>query len=68
MIDFLDVYASPTALADWLVARFGTAHWPTFNLADSAIVTGACLLVLTMLRPQPAPAPSETGDPTSSAG
>jgi signal peptidase II len=51
VIDFLDVYASSPSLADRLVARFGTAHWPTFNLADSAIVVGAGLLVLDVLRP-----------------
>lgn len=51
VIDFLDAYAPPSALADWFVARFGTAHWPTFNLADSAIVVGACLLLLSILSP-----------------
>jgi signal peptidase II len=62
VVDFLDVYASSTSLADWLVRQFGTAHWPTFNVADSAIVVGAGLLVLDMFRKQPveqrgAPAP-----------
>lgn len=51
VIDFLDVYASSPSLQDRLVERFGTAHWPTFNVADSAIVVGACLLVLDVLRP-----------------
>jgi signal peptidase II len=36
VIDFLDVY-----YGDW--------HWPTFNLADSAITAGACLLILDAL-------------------
>jgi signal peptidase II len=53
VIDFLDVYVSSPALAERLVARFGTAHWPTFNLADSAIVIGASLLILDVLRPAP---------------
>lgn len=52
VVDFLDVYASWPPLAGWLAARFGTTHWPTFNLADSAIVVGACLLVLDILRPE----------------
>lgn len=33
VVDFLDFY-------------YGTHHWPVFNLADSAIVVGASLLVL----------------------
>jgi signal peptidase II len=61
VVDFLDVYASAKlmpGLAQWLLARFGTAHWPTFNLADSSIVIGACLLMLDVLRPErPRPAP-----------
>ena len=36
VIDFLDVY-----YGDW--------HWPTFNIADSAIFIGACLLILDAL-------------------
>ncbi len=33
VIDFLDVY-------------YGTYHWPAFNIADSAIVIGAALLII----------------------
>jgi len=33
VIDFIDVY-------------YGSWHWPTFNIADSAIFVGACLLLL----------------------
>jgi signal peptidase II len=33
VIDFIDVY-------------YGSWHWPTFNVADSAITLGACLLLL----------------------
>ncbi len=35
--DFLDFYA-------------GRYHWYTFNVADASIFTGACLLILSMLR------------------
>lgn len=55
VVDFLDVYASHPGLASWLESRFGTAHWPTFNVADSAIVVGASLLILDVLRPERAP-------------
>ena len=40
VVDFLEVY----------IVRY---HWPDFNVADSAIVVGACLLILEIFRPQP---------------
>jgi signal peptidase II len=55
VVDFLDVYASWQPLESWFLNIFGTAHWPTFNIADSAIVVGACLLVLDILRPTGTP-------------
>ena len=51
VVDFFDVFVAPSRLADWLTSTFGTAHWPTFNVADAAIVSGACLLALTIVRP-----------------
>jgi signal peptidase II len=51
VIDFLDVYAPPSRAAAWLESWFGTAHWPTFNLADSAIVIGASFLAWRIVRP-----------------
>lgn len=39
VVDFLEVH----------IVRY---HWPDFNVADSCIVIGACLLLLEMLRPQ----------------
>jgi signal peptidase II len=39
VVDFLEVH----------IIRY---HWPDFNVADSCIVIGACLLLLEMLRPQ----------------
>ena len=37
VVDFIDVY-----VADW--------HWPAFNIADSAIFGGVCLLLLVSFR------------------
>jgi len=50
VVDFLDVYIAPSRIAGWFIDQFGTAHWPTFNIADSGIVVGACLLLLTIFR------------------
>ncbi len=40
-------------VTDFLDFYIGTAHWYTFNLADTAICIGAGLLLLDMLRPSP---------------
>ena len=37
---------------DFLEVHIVHYHWPDFNVADSCIVVGACLLMLEVLRPQ----------------
>ncbi len=49
------------SVIDFLEVHIFSYHWPDFNIADSAIVTGACLLLLDSLIPkkheeEPAPA------------
>ena len=46
---------------DFLEVHIVHYHWPDFNVADSSIFVGACLLMLEALRPQPSflPAPNE---------
>jgi signal peptidase II len=39
-------------VVDFLEVHIIHYHWPDFNVADSSIVVGACLLLLEMLRPQ----------------
>jgi signal peptidase II len=39
-------------VVDFLEVHIGSYHWPDFNVADSAIVVGACLLLFEMLKPQ----------------
>jgi signal peptidase II len=39
-------------VVDFLEVHIVHYHWPDFNVADSAIVVGACLLLIEMLRPQ----------------
>lgn len=40
---------------DFLEVHIVHYHWPDFNIADSCIVIGACLLILEIFRPQPDP-------------
>jgi len=42
------------AVTDFIDAHYGGWHWPTFNMADVAIVCGVTLLLLTSFR---APSP-----------
>lgn len=37
-------------VTDFLDVHIGSAHWPAFNLADSAISVGALLLVVSLFR------------------
>jgi signal peptidase II len=43
-------------VTDFLEFYIGDLHWPTFNVADSCIVIGSCLLLLELLRPKRQPA------------
>lgn len=52
------------AVTDFIDAYFRSYHWHTFNVADSAITVGICLMMLDMFfgRREPAEAPSRSGD------
>jgi signal peptidase II len=43
------------SVVDFIEVHIFAYHWPDFNLADSAIVTGACLLLLDSLLPKKHP-------------
>jgi signal peptidase II len=43
-------------VVDFLAVRIYHYNWPDFNVADSSIVIGACLLLIEIFRPQPGPA------------
>lgn len=58
VIDFIDAQASGD-LAEWLIEKAGTAHWHTFNVADSCIVCGAILMLISAFRPQRKPEPDK---------
>ncbi|MGB6190973.1 MAG: signal peptidase II, partial [Terracidiphilus sp.] len=44
------------SVIDFIEVHIFNYHWPDFNVADSAIVTGAALLLLESLLPKKAPA------------
>jgi lipoprotein signal peptidase len=54
------------AVTDFVDAHYAGWHWPTFNLADVAIVCGVGLLILASLREPAAPSSrtSNPGEPT----
>jgi signal peptidase II len=39
------------SVVDFIEVHIFSYHWPDFNVADSSIVTGACLLILDSLLP-----------------
>jgi signal peptidase II len=41
------------SVIDFIEVHIFTYHWPDFNVADSSIVVGACLLFLDSLLPRP---------------
>ena len=45
------------SVVDFIEVHIFSYHWPDFNIADSAIVTGACLLLLDSLLPRREPSP-----------
>ena len=38
--DFLRVYTDSPTIKPWFVENFGSSEWPSFNVADAAIVVG----------------------------
>jgi len=48
--NLLDRIRSPRGVVDFLDFNFGTYHFPTFNVADSAVTCGAILLALSLWR------------------
>jgi signal peptidase II len=40
-------------VVDFILLSWDGHHFPVFNVADMAVSVGACLLILTMLRPEP---------------
>jgi signal peptidase II len=43
------------SVVDFIEVHIFSYHWPDFNIADSSVVTGACLLLLDTLLPKKRP-------------
>jgi signal peptidase II len=50
------------SVVDFIEVHIFSYHWPDFNVADSAIVTGACLLLLDSLLPKKHPVSVEAAE------
>lgn len=50
LYDRLNMHRLPGPLAggvrDWILLRYGSYTWPNFNIADSLLVVGACMLAI----------------------
>ena len=44
--DMVDMYVAGESLGPWVRERFGTTHWPTYNVADVAIVLGLIMFLV----------------------
>ena len=47
--DFIRVYTDNPSVAAWLQENFGTTEWPSFNIADAAIVIGLLMFLFHFL-------------------
>jgi signal peptidase II len=48
--NLIDRFRSPRGVVDFLDVWIGSYHWPTFNVADMGVSTGAILLALVLWR------------------
>lgn len=60
--DFLRIYTDHATLKPWLIERFGTNEWPSFNVADSALVVGVILFMIHYLFLEEAEVPAEESE------
>lgn len=62
VVDFIRVYTDHAGIKGWLIDTFDTYEWPSFNIADAALVIGVIMFVIHwafLEKKQPTEAPSE---------
>jgi signal peptidase II len=69
--DFIRMYTEAPGLKSWLIAQVGTAEWPTYNIADIAIVVGLAMVAFHSLvldrEGQAAAAPAPSASPPAAS-
>lgn len=66
--DFVRLYIDAPGPKRWLVETFGTNEYPSWNVADAALLIGVVLFVIAGgERPAPAKAPSVPAEPAAPA-
>ncbi|MCA8921213.1 MAG: signal peptidase II [Planctomycetes bacterium] len=64
--DFLDVHTPNSgSVHDLCQSVFGSTVWPTFNVADVFITTGAVAMIFLWGDGKPKPAPAPSGEPSA---
>ncbi|MCA9566419.1 MAG: signal peptidase II [Myxococcales bacterium] len=65
--DFIRVYTDNPSIKAWLIDNFGTYEWPSFNIADTALVIGVGMFVIhgLFLEKKEEPAPAGDAAPTT---
>jgi signal peptidase II len=58
----IDRLRSADGVVDFLDIGIGAMRWPTFNIADIAVTTGAILLSVVLWREEPAASPPQSDD------
>ncbi len=46
--NLIDRFTSPRGVVDFIDVHIGALHWPTFNVADSAVTCGAIALAIAL--------------------
>lgn len=66
--DFIRVYSDSPGLKAWLIDNFGTYEWPSFNIADTALVIGVGMFFVHYLFIEDRSKPDDSGDPAPDPG